>query len=102
MLRIQAEALTYDDVSLVPAHSNVLPKDVSLATNLTLQSSVVLAGEGVGLYDLVADRVRAVVDAERDAQAEPVQIHVDRAGFGAWARGAAVVAIQTAITRLPA
>ena len=35
MLRIQAEALTYDDVSLVPAHSNVLPKDVSLATRLT-------------------------------------------------------------------
>ncbi|MGV8931508.1 MAG: IMP dehydrogenase [Luteimonas sp.] len=35
MLRIQAEALTYDDVSLVPAHSLVLPKDVSLATRLT-------------------------------------------------------------------
>jgi IMP dehydrogenase len=35
MLRIQAEALTYDDVSLVPAHSSVLPKDVSLATRLT-------------------------------------------------------------------
>src|SRR5690606_21019870 len=35
MLRIQAEALTYDDVSLVPAHSTVLPKDVSLATHLT-------------------------------------------------------------------
>ncbi|WP_345295129.1 IMP dehydrogenase [Luteimonas vadosa] len=35
MLRIQAEALTYDDVSLVPAHSRVLPKDVSLATRLT-------------------------------------------------------------------
>ena len=29
MLRIQAEALTYDDVSLVPAHSTVLPRDVS-------------------------------------------------------------------------
>ena len=28
MLRILAEALTYDDVSLVPAHSVVLPKDV--------------------------------------------------------------------------
>ena len=28
MLRIQAEALTFDDVSLVPAHSSVLPKDV--------------------------------------------------------------------------
>ncbi|RMH94852.1 IMP dehydrogenase [Lysobacter pythonis] len=35
MLRILAEALTYDDVSLVPAHSTVLPKDVSLAANLT-------------------------------------------------------------------
>jgi IMP dehydrogenase len=35
MLRIQAEALTFDDVSLVPAHSVVLPKDVSLATQLT-------------------------------------------------------------------
>ncbi|HAI59177.1 MAG TPA: IMP dehydrogenase [Xanthomonadaceae bacterium] len=35
MLRIQAEALTFDDVSLVPAHSNVLPQDVSLTTRLT-------------------------------------------------------------------
>ncbi|PBJ81786.1 IMP dehydrogenase [Lysobacteraceae bacterium NML93-0399] len=35
MLRIQAEALTYDDVSLVPAHSTILPKDVRLATRLT-------------------------------------------------------------------
>ena len=35
MLRIQAEALTYDDVSLVPAHSTVLPKDVSLSTRFT-------------------------------------------------------------------
>ena len=35
MLRILAEALTFDDVSLVPAHSSVLPKDVRLATQLT-------------------------------------------------------------------
>ena len=35
MLRIQAEALTFDDVSLVPAHSIILPKDVSLSTQLT-------------------------------------------------------------------
>jgi len=35
MLRIQAEALTYDDVSLVPAHSVILPKDVNLETRLT-------------------------------------------------------------------
>ena len=35
MLRIAEEALTFDDVLLVPAHSSVLPKDVSLATHLT-------------------------------------------------------------------
>ena len=40
MLRIQAEALTYDDVSLVPAHSNVLPKDVNLSTRLTRDLSI--------------------------------------------------------------
>ncbi len=35
MLRIHAEALTFDDVSLMPAHSTVLPKDVQLSTRLT-------------------------------------------------------------------
>ncbi|SJZ59590.1 IMP dehydrogenase [Novilysobacter spongiicola] len=40
MLRIQAEALTYDDVSLVPAHSTVLPKDVSLTTRVTRDLSI--------------------------------------------------------------
>ena len=34
-MRIVQEALTFDDVLLVPAHSNVLPKDVSLKTKLT-------------------------------------------------------------------
>lgn len=35
MLRIIEEALTFDDVLLVPAHSTVLPKDVQLTTHLT-------------------------------------------------------------------
>ncbi|OOZ18036.1 IMP dehydrogenase [Solemya velum gill symbiont] len=34
-MRIAEEALTFDDVLLLPAYSNVLPKDVSLATKLT-------------------------------------------------------------------
>jgi len=34
-MRLHAEALTFDDVSLVPAHSTVLPKDVRLASRLT-------------------------------------------------------------------
>ena len=35
MLRISQEALTFDDVLLVPGYSEVLPKDVSLKTRLT-------------------------------------------------------------------
>jgi IMP dehydrogenase len=34
-MRILQEALTFDDVLLVPAHSTVLPNDVSLKTKLT-------------------------------------------------------------------
>jgi IMP dehydrogenase len=34
-MRLIGEALTFDDVSLVPAYSDILPKDVSLRTQLT-------------------------------------------------------------------
>ena len=34
-MRLLEQALTFDDILLVPAHSNVLPKEVSLATQLT-------------------------------------------------------------------
>ncbi len=35
MLRIVQEALTFDDVLLLPAESNILPKDVSLKTRIS-------------------------------------------------------------------
>ena len=35
MLRIKQEALTFDDVLLVPAHSTVLPNTANLSTQLT-------------------------------------------------------------------
>jgi len=35
LMRILEEALTFDDVLLVPAHSNVLPAEVDLSTHLT-------------------------------------------------------------------
>lgn len=38
MLRIMEEALTYDDVLLVPAHSTVLPNTADLRTRLTTNS----------------------------------------------------------------
>ncbi|MCX7113062.1 MAG: IMP dehydrogenase [Proteobacteria bacterium] len=34
-MRIDQEALTFDDVLLIPAYSNILPRDVNLGTRLT-------------------------------------------------------------------
>ena len=34
-MRILEEALTFDDVLLVPAHSSIMPKDVDLTTRVT-------------------------------------------------------------------
>ncbi|HET6565916.1 MAG TPA: IMP dehydrogenase, partial [Xanthomonadales bacterium] len=34
-MQLIGEALTFDDVSLVPAYSDILPKDVNLKTRIT-------------------------------------------------------------------
>ncbi|QMU62724.1 MAG: IMP dehydrogenase [Gammaproteobacteria bacterium] len=39
-MRIKQDALTFDDVSLVPAHSSVLPREVELKTQLTREISL--------------------------------------------------------------
>ena len=40
LMRIKQDALTFDDVSLVPAHSSILPRDVDLKTKLTREISL--------------------------------------------------------------
>ena len=40
MLTVVQEALTFDDVLLLPAYSNVLPKDVCLKTKLTIEREI--------------------------------------------------------------
>ena len=40
MLRIAQEALTFDDVLLIPGYSDVLPKDVQLSTRLTRKLTI--------------------------------------------------------------
>ena len=39
-MKVIGEALTFDDVSLIPSYSDVLPKDVSLQTQLTTELSL--------------------------------------------------------------
>lgn len=82
------------------AAADALGRFIALAANLTMQPAVVLAGDGIGLYSLEEERVRAAIKADRDARADPVAIYVDDSSFTAWARGAAAVAIQAAVASL--
>lgn len=104
--------LDYDDVlrlareghpaatTVVDEAAAALGRFVALAVNLTLQPAVVLAGEGIGLFALAEEQVRAAIAADRDPRAEPVRLYVDDSGFSAWARGAATTAIQDAVDRI--
>ncbi len=86
--------------AVTDAAADALGRFVALAANLTLQHSVVLAGDGIELFAIAEDRVVAAAAADRDPLADPIAIHVDWSGFSAWARGAAAVAIQAAFEQL--
>ncbi|ANF61400.1 IMP dehydrogenase [[Haemophilus] ducreyi] len=100
MLRIKQEALTFDDVLLVPAHSTVLPNTADLSTQLTktirlnipilsaamdtvteTKLAISLAQEGgIGFIhknmsiEHQADRVRKVKKFESGIVSEPVTV----------------------------
>ena len=103
MLRIKQEALTFDDVLLVPAHSTVLPNAANLSTQLTKEIrlnipmlsaamdtvtetklAISLAQEGgIGFIhknmtiERQADRVRKVKKFESGIVSEPVTVSPD-------------------------
>ncbi len=87
-------------VAVVDAAARGLGRLIALAANLTMQPTVVLAGDGIGLWAIAGDKIRLAAQADRDPLAQPLEILVDDIGFGAWARGAAAVAIQASIARL--
>ncbi|MGL5758291.1 IMP dehydrogenase [Plesiomonas sp.] len=103
MLRIAKEALTFDDVLLVPAHSTVLPNTANLGTWLTktihlnipmlsaamdtvteADLAIALAQEGgIGFIhknmsiERQADEVRKVKKYESGVVSDPVTVHPD-------------------------
>lgn len=86
--------------AVADAAGHALGRFIALAANLTMQPAVVLAGDGIGLYSVAEDAVRAAINEDRDPLADAIELYIDEPGFTAWARGAAAVAIQTAIARL--
>ena len=87
-------------VSITNAAGRALGRMIALIANLAMVDAIVLAGEGMALWDVVADVALAALAADRDPEASPVELFVDDAGFASWARGAAAVAIQAALGRL--
>ena len=59
MLRIKQEALTFDDVLLVPAHSTVLPNTADLRTRLTKDITLNIPMVSASM-DTVTDRKSVV------------------------------------------
>ncbi len=86
--------------SVTDAAGRALGRRMAFIANLAMVDTVVLSGEGVGLWDAARAEALAALAADRDPEATEVVVHVDRAGFDSWARGAAAVAIQGGLARL--
>jgi predicted NBD/HSP70 family sugar kinase len=104
--------VTYDEVLSLSAEGHPVASSITTAAgkslgrlmatiaNVAMVDTIVLSGEGIALWDAIGDLARASLKADRDPDASPVTVHVDTAGFVAWARGAAAVAIQSAVDQL--
>ena len=82
-MRIYQKALTFDDVLLVPAYSNVLPRDVSLKTMLTrgIELNIPLVSAAM---DTVTEARLAIAIAQEGGDRRP-RPH-EPAGPGPWFR----------------
>jgi len=91
-------------VQVVGTAGRSLGRMIAAVANLTMVGTVVLSGEGVGLVDVpvAATELRAGIAADRDPDASEVRVLTGAADFGAWARGAAAVAVQARIGALGA
>jgi len=81
-------------LQVVEAAGRALGRLIAAAANLAMVETVVLSGDGVALVDAQLDTISAALAGDRDPEAAPVALIVDRSGFSAWARGAAAIAIQ--------
>src|SRR6266403_1751938 len=63
-MRILEEALTFDDVLLVPAYSEVLPRDVSLASKLTREINVNLPVISAAMDTVTEARLASTIAQE--------------------------------------
>lgn len=80
---------------IVADAGRALGRLIALAANLTMPERVILSGEGVRLVDVARREIDEALAADRDPHATPPDLNVRPGDFSQWARGAAVIAIQT-------
>jgi predicted NBD/HSP70 family sugar kinase len=80
---------------IVDRAGRALGKLIAASANFTMPELVVLGGEGVRLAEVAHDELLAGLHADRHPSAAEVPMVLQPADFSEWARGAAVVAIQT-------
>jgi len=80
---------------VVARAGRALGRLIAAAANFTMPELVVLGGEGVRLAEVAHDELLAALHADRHPSAAELPMVLQPADFSEWARGAAVVAIQT-------
>ncbi|MEV7090565.1 ROK family transcriptional regulator [Streptomyces sp. NPDC093085] len=74
---------------------------VAQIANFAMPQKILLAGEGVGLVEVAGEAIGEAIAANRHPLAEPVALETKISDFNDWARGAAVLAIQTFVLGRP-
>jgi predicted NBD/HSP70 family sugar kinase len=87
-------------VTVTDAAARSLGRMLATVANIAMVNTIVLSGEGISLWRIAADMVLAAMEADRDPEASPVELHIGDEGFVPWARGAAAVAIQAELGRM--
>ncbi len=80
---------------VVGTAGRALGRLIAAASNFTMPDAVVLGGEGVQLATVAQEELQAALQADRHPSAAPPPIVLEDPSFTQWARGAAVIAIQT-------
>ncbi|MGW6283330.1 ROK family transcriptional regulator [Kribbella sp. NPDC055071] len=81
--------------AVISQAGRALGKLIAAAANFTMPELVVLGGEGVRLAEVARDDLLAALHADRHPSSAELPMVLQPADFTEWARGAAVVAIQT-------
>lgn len=86
--------------AIVTDASTALGRLLALVANLTMVQTIVLTGDGLALLEVAEDTMWQALAGDRDVDATPLDLRIDRSDFVRWARGAAAVAIQHALPGL--